>query len=56
VTDQPTLETWAQKCERLARELRNLTPDPLTSTKRQREMYAHKRYELQQHIRIVPDE
>lgn len=46
-------ETWAEKAERLARDLKVNTPDPLTSTRAQRERYARIRYELQCHIREV---
>lgn len=53
---QPSLltETWPEKAERLARELRDALPDPLTATRKQRERYAHIRYDLQCHIRDVP--
>jgi hypothetical protein len=53
---QPTLETWEQKAKRLAQEMKAALPAPFSATKRQREAYQRKRYELNEHLRAVPDD
>lgn len=48
------VETWAEKCERLARERLEMAPDPFTCTKKEQERWRHKRDELVAHLRNVP--
>jgi hypothetical protein len=53
---QPTLESWEQKAKRLAQEMKQLLPEPFSATRKQREAYQRKRWELYQHLREVPDD
>jgi len=54
VSEQPTLETWAMKAERLARERKQLAAamgDPTKVKRKDREAWQRKKYELERHIK-----
>jgi hypothetical protein len=56
MNEQETLETWEMKAKRLAQELKKALPEPFSATKKQRETYQRIRYQLNEHIKDVPDE
>ena len=50
------VETWAEKCERLAREVKvAAATDPLKRNTKQRDAVRASRYALNRHLMEVPD-